>query len=76
MEIVKRGLTPWYRIVHDDNLLDWLSIAAAQRLLSDAGVDMGDLVEAAPTGSLARPQASTPRRRDRHGSERDRRFQL
>jgi hypothetical protein len=45
IEIIKRGRTQWYRIVHDDNVLDWLSIAAVQRLLDEAGVDMADLAE-------------------------------
>jgi bifunctional non-homologous end joining protein LigD len=31
--------------VHGDNQLDWLTIAAVQRLLSEAGIDMADLVE-------------------------------
>jgi hypothetical protein len=47
VEIIKRGQSQWYRIVHDDNVLDWLSIAAVQRLLSEAGVNMADLSEAA-----------------------------
>jgi len=45
IEIIKRGRTQWYRIIHDDNVLDWLSIAAVQRLLGEAGVDMADLAE-------------------------------
>ncbi|MEU4218918.1 hypothetical protein [Actinoplanes sp. NPDC026623] len=45
IEIIKRGRTQWYRIIHDDNVLDWLSIAAVQRLLGEAGVDMADLTE-------------------------------
>ncbi|MET8147828.1 hypothetical protein ACIBSW_24735 [Actinoplanes sp. NPDC049668] len=48
IEIIKRGRTRWYRIVHDDNILDWLSIAAVQRLLREAGVDMADLTEIHP----------------------------
>ena len=31
VEIVKRGQTHWYRIVHGDNTIDWLSIAAVER---------------------------------------------
>ena len=46
VEVVKRGRTRWYRIIHQDNELDWLSIAAVQRILGEAGVDMADLVEA------------------------------
>ncbi|GAA3940110.1 hypothetical protein [Actinoplanes auranticolor] len=47
VEIVKRGRTQWYRVVHEDNILDWLSIAAVQRILGEAGIDMADLGEAA-----------------------------
>ena len=45
VEIVKRGMTRWYRIEHEDSLLDWLSIGSVQRILVDAGVDLADLVE-------------------------------
>lgn len=34
VEMVRRGRTRWYRIVHGDNQLNWLTIAAVQRLLS------------------------------------------
>jgi hypothetical protein len=47
VEVVRRGRTRWYRIVHGDNLIDWLSIASVQRILGEAGVDMGALVDAA-----------------------------
>ena len=47
VEIVKRGQTQWYRIIHDDSVLDWLSIAAVQRILAEAGVDIADLDQAA-----------------------------
>jgi hypothetical protein len=47
VEIVKRGQTQWYRIIHDDNILDWLSIAAVHRILAEAGIDLADLSEAA-----------------------------
>jgi bifunctional non-homologous end joining protein LigD len=43
VEIVKRGQSQWYRIVHLDSVVDWLSIAAVQRLLGEAGVDLADL---------------------------------
>lgn len=46
VEVIKRGRTRWYRIVHQDNELDWLSIAAVQRILTEAGIDMADLTEA------------------------------
>jgi bifunctional non-homologous end joining protein LigD len=46
VEIVKRGKTRWYRIVSGDNELDWLSIKAVERVLSEAGVEIADLVDA------------------------------
>jgi hypothetical protein len=45
VEVVKYGRTRWYRVVHGDNQLDWLSIAGVHRILSEAGIDMADLVE-------------------------------
>lgn len=51
VEIVKRGKTRWYRIVHDDNEIDWLSIGAVERILGDAGVDMADLTETPADGA-------------------------
>jgi bifunctional non-homologous end joining protein LigD len=55
VEIVKRGQSQWYRIVHRDGVVDWLSIAAVQRLLGEAGVDLADLedVTSAPAGGEA-----------------------
>jgi len=53
VEVVKRGRTRWYRIIHQDNELDWLSIAAVQRILGEAGVDMADLTEATDPPSPA-----------------------
>jgi bifunctional non-homologous end joining protein LigD len=43
VEIVKRGRTRWYRIVHGDDVIDWLSIAAVERILGEAGVSMAQL---------------------------------
>jgi hypothetical protein len=45
VEVIRRGHTHWYRLVHGDNQLDWLTIAAVQRLLGEAGIDMADLIE-------------------------------
>ena len=47
VEVVQRGRTPWYRIVHGDSELDWLSIAAVERILGEAGVDLADLTDVA-----------------------------
>jgi hypothetical protein len=40
------GSTRWYRIVRgdDDSVLDWLSIAAVERILTETGVDLAGLV--------------------------------
>ncbi|MEU7907045.1 hypothetical protein [Actinoplanes sp. NPDC049118] len=48
VEIVRRGRTRWYRIVHGDDVLDWLSIAAVERILDEAGVDRRLLAEVGP----------------------------
>jgi bifunctional non-homologous end joining protein LigD len=47
IEIMHRGDSRWYRMSHDDNVLDWLDLAAVERILTDVGVDMSDLVESA-----------------------------
>jgi bifunctional non-homologous end joining protein LigD len=39
--------THWYRLVHGDNTIDWLSTAAVERILTDAGVNMADPIDAA-----------------------------
>ena len=48
VEIVRRGQTRWYRIVHGEDIVDWLSIAAVERILDEAGVDRRSLVEIDP----------------------------
>jgi bifunctional non-homologous end joining protein LigD len=47
VEIVRHGRTRRYQIVYGDNRIDWLSIAAVERILGEAGIDMADLVEVA-----------------------------
>jgi bifunctional non-homologous end joining protein LigD len=44
VEVVQRGRTVFYRLVHGDDVIDGLAIATLQRLLAEAGVDIGDLV--------------------------------
>jgi bifunctional non-homologous end joining protein LigD len=39
-------LTSAYRIVHGDDVIDWLAIGTVQRILAEAGVDVGDLEDA------------------------------
>jgi hypothetical protein len=45
VEIVRRGRAWWYRVVHGDNVIDWLGIAGVERILREAGVDMAELIE-------------------------------
>ncbi len=45
VEIVQHGRSCWYRLRHDGNEIDWLSIAAVKRILSEAGVNMAELIE-------------------------------
>jgi hypothetical protein len=47
VEVVRHGRTRWYRIVHGEEVLDWLSIAAVERILAEAGVDLHTLEETA-----------------------------
>ena len=60
VEAVKPGRTHWYRVTHVGNDVDWLSIAAVQRILGQAGVGMADLIEA-PTNPAGHGDAT------RHG---------
>jgi hypothetical protein len=46
VEVVRRGRTRWYRIVHGDDVIDWLSIGAVERILDEAGVDRRLLIDA------------------------------
>jgi hypothetical protein len=45
VEVVRRGRTRWYRILHGEDVLDWLSIAAVERILADNGVRLDELLE-------------------------------
>jgi bifunctional non-homologous end joining protein LigD len=51
VEVVRRGPTTWYRIVHGDDVVDWLAIAGVERVLAGAGVRMDDLVPDDAAGS-------------------------
>jgi hypothetical protein len=46
VEVVRRGRTRWYRVVHGAEVIDWLSITSVERILSEAGVDRDQLTEA------------------------------
>lgn len=48
VEVIRRGRTRWYRVVHGDEVLDWLSIAGVERILREHGVDMDTLVDVSP----------------------------
>lgn len=50
VEVMRRGASRWYRILHDDNVLDWLTVTDVERILAEVGVDLGDLHE---TGAAA-----------------------
>ena len=43
-----RSASWWYRLVHGDNRIDDLTIGGVERLLNEAGYDMGDLQECGP----------------------------
>jgi bifunctional non-homologous end joining protein LigD len=47
VEVVKRGRGRWYRIVHGDDVIDWLALGSVERILGEAGVDLGAMVDAA-----------------------------
>jgi len=48
VEAVHIGTSHWYRVIHGDNTIDWLTIADVERPLRQAGVDISDLHEADP----------------------------
>jgi bifunctional non-homologous end joining protein LigD len=45
VEVILRDGQRSYRLLHADNVIDSLELAAVQQLLGRAGVDLGDLVE-------------------------------
>jgi bifunctional non-homologous end joining protein LigD len=48
VEAVHTGTSHWYRVIHGDNTIDWLTIADVELLLQQAGVGLGDLHDADP----------------------------
>jgi bifunctional non-homologous end joining protein LigD len=42
---VPRSRDHWYRLIHGDNVVEQLTIGGVQRLLAEAGVDIGALVD-------------------------------
>jgi bifunctional non-homologous end joining protein LigD len=51
VEVVRRDGQRSYRLLHADNVIDGLDLAAVEQLLGRAGVDLGDLGEARRTGA-------------------------
>lgn len=45
VEVVQRGSSIFYRLIHSENVVEGLAIATLLRLLAEAGVDMADMVE-------------------------------
>ena len=45
VEVIKRGRGRRCRIVHGDNVIDWLTPRAVDQILDEAGVDRSTLVE-------------------------------
>jgi hypothetical protein len=54
MDAVHRGASSWYRLRHDDNIVDGLTITKVERVLGRAGVDLGDLHQAADPSAPSR----------------------
>jgi bifunctional non-homologous end joining protein LigD len=48
VDIMRRGTSRWYRIRHGDNEFDWLDLPAVERILAEAGAELGELVPAVP----------------------------
>jgi bifunctional non-homologous end joining protein LigD len=66
VEIVRRGRDRCYRLIQDGTALDGLAIATVERLLTEAGCDLADLVDAPP----ARRPGEEPQVRSRRGRAR------
>jgi hypothetical protein len=60
VDIVRGAADLSYRVVHHDNVIDWLSLTDVEDLFHSAGIDMSDRVDAPP-------QRDDPLRRE-HGS--------
>ena len=46
VEVVRhRSGSTWYRLIHGDNVVDFLTIGRVAELLAQAGVDMSELAE-------------------------------
>ena len=52
VDIMRRGDARWYRVGHGDNVFDWLDLPGVERILAEAGADIGRLVPAGPEHGL------------------------
>ena len=50
VDIMRRGAARWYRVAHGGNVFDWLDLPGVERILAEAGADIGRLVPAGPGG--------------------------
>jgi bifunctional non-homologous end joining protein LigD len=48
VEAVRRGQSRWYRILHGEDVIDWLAIGQVKEILDEAGVDLAGLTEVDP----------------------------
>jgi bifunctional non-homologous end joining protein LigD len=46
VEVVRRGDDQFFRLLHNDNIIDGLAIDALEQVLAEAGINMNDLTEA------------------------------
>ena len=53
-----RTSSHWYRLVHGDNVVEGLTITGVQRLLGEAGHDVGDLQDVAACTVVGRAAAA------------------
>ncbi|RSM67453.1 DNA ligase [Actinoplanes sp. ATCC 53533] len=49
VEVVRRGDDQFFRLLHNDNVVDGLTIDGLEKVLAEAGIDMSDLIEAKAT---------------------------
>jgi bifunctional non-homologous end joining protein LigD len=51
VDIMRRGTARWYRVRHGDNAFDWLDLPDVERILTEAGADIGRLRQVAVQAS-------------------------
>lgn len=47
-----RSRSFWYRLIHGENVVESLTIASVERLLTEAGYDIADLIDVPTPGSV------------------------